>query len=213
MSQRSPTTPSRIRIFRLGRDSTCDVDERLASDAVTASSYALLDDPFSGEGQRAGFAVAPTTSTSGTERKHGAPSDLLPASEEQLPATDVHAARDTERPKRMNDRSSDGLSDALEEADFYAARGLFDDARAVLRDQLQRSPDLALLRERIAELDMQQAATQASGTRALPRADGDDRAFDIAASLDAIETIGTPKSIDPHFAGADQQVDVEGDPQ
>lgn len=102
------------------------------------------------------------------------------------------------------------LEDALEEADFYASRGLFDDARAVLIEQLQRAPNHPLLRERISELDTQElAAKQPSGTRARPTAE-EDRSFAIAASLDALESMDARAGAHAPAPMATQgQVDVE----
>ncbi len=116
------------------------------------------------------------------------------------------------------------LEEALEEADFFASRGLYDDARNILNDQLARLPNHPLLRERLGELNAQeQTAKRGSGTRELPRdgaaapsvapasvapAEEDDRAFDIAASLDALEAGDHP--VRPAaFAAPDQQIDVE----
>ena len=47
------------------------------------------------------------------------------------------------------------LESALEEAEFFATRGLYDDARAILDEQLVRLPNHPLLLERLAELDRQ----------------------------------------------------------
>lgn len=101
------------------------------------------------------------------------------------------------------------LEDALEEADFFASRGLYEDARTVLLEQLQRLPNHPLLRERVAELDAQELAAQApSGARARPTAD-EDRSFAIAASLDALES-GDPRTSPAVQPMAPQgQVDVE----
>src|SRR5580658_3030482 len=77
------------------------------------------------------------------------------------------------------------LESALEEAEFFATRGLYDDARAILDEQLVRLPNHPLLLERLAELDVQERGVQGvSGTRPSPAAGSvEDRAFDIAASL------------------------------
>ena len=106
------------------------------------------------------------------------------------------------------------LEEALEEAEFFASRGLFDDARNILVDQLARLPNHPLLRERMAEIDQQQASAKrsGSGTRERPLDEdlktGVDRSFDIAASLDAIES--DIESVHPTgFNTADKQVDVE----
>jgi tetratricopeptide (TPR) repeat protein len=100
------------------------------------------------------------------------------------------------------------LESALEEAEFFASRGLFDDARAILDEQLARLPNHPLLLERLAELDVQENGVQGvSGTRPSPAAEVEDRSFDIAESLgsDGDRSSG----VGPHFAGADDQVDVE----
>lgn len=103
--------------------------------------------------------------------------------------------------------SGSELEDALEEADFFASRGLYDDARAILDEQLERHPNHPLLRERLTELQSQGHAAAGSGPREMPR----DRAFDIAASLDALESLGGEDAAagDGAFDGAMQQVDVE----
>lgn len=100
------------------------------------------------------------------------------------------------------------LEDALDEAEFFCSRGLLEDARAILQEQLGKHPNNPLLRERIAEID-QQEEQRGSGARERPRGD-DDRSFDIAASLDALESLdyGEPQPAEGH-ANADQQVDVE----
>ena len=61
------------------------------------------------------------------------------------------------------------LEDALEEAEFFVSRGLFDDARAILHDQLQLHPNNRLLREKLGELDQHdESAKRGSGTRERP---------------------------------------------
>ncbi|HEX4353575.1 MAG TPA: hypothetical protein VHZ95_11680, partial [Polyangiales bacterium] len=98
------------------------------------------------------------------------------------------------------------LEEALEEAEFFTSRGLFDDARAVLTEQLARAPNHPLLVERMAELDAQeQTSQQSSGTRQMPLGGGEDRSFDIAASLDALESLEAPSTRQT----AESQVDVE----
>jgi tetratricopeptide (TPR) repeat protein len=104
------------------------------------------------------------------------------------------------------------LEEALEEADFFASRGLFDDARNILNDQNARFPNHPLLRERMGELAQQEQAARGSGAREMPRAQQSpqavDRAFDIAASLGASEPPpGTHQAAG--FEQAGQQVDVE----
>jgi tetratricopeptide (TPR) repeat protein len=127
----------------------------------------------------------------------------------------INATYEGPAPPEASSGSSGGgpnpeVEDALEEADFYASRGLFEDARAVLLEQLGRHPNHPLLNERIAELDSQEhAAQQPSGTRTRPTSE-EDRSFAIAASLDALESIDqrtSPGHI-PQLA-PQGQVDVE----
>ena len=109
--------------------------------------------------------------------------------------------------------SSRELEDALDEAEFFCSRGLLDDARAILQEQLTKHPNNPLLRERIAELDAQDEQ-RGSGARERPRDDQatgtGDRAYDIAASLDALESLDY-NGIQPAegHANTEQQVDVE----
>lgn len=64
--------------------------------------------------------------------------------------------------RRSASESLQGLEEALDEADFFAARGLFDDARAILQEQLRRSPHHPLVLEKLHELA--QASAGVSGT-------------------------------------------------
>jgi tetratricopeptide (TPR) repeat protein len=102
------------------------------------------------------------------------------------------------------------LESVLEEAEFFTSRGLFDDARTILQEQLARLPQHPLLLERLAEIDAQERGVQnGSGTRPSP-ASVEDRSFDIAASLDMLDgdrTSGVGQG--PVFAQAGDQVDVE----
>jgi tetratricopeptide (TPR) repeat protein len=105
------------------------------------------------------------------------------------------------------------VEDALEEAEFFLSRGLFDDARAILEEHLRRLPDHPLLVERMEELE--QAITEmasSSGTRERPEpaaAEPEDRAFDIAASLDALDALDAVGTAQPETLHAGDQVDVE----
>jgi len=109
------------------------------------------------------------------------------------------------------------LEEALEEAEFFASRGLFDDAKNILREQLERLPKHPLLRERLDELTAQENAKRGSGARERPSGpiadhESADRAFDIAASLDALEQSDRDKGDEGGggtFSEPEQQVDVE----
>ncbi|HLK36986.1 MAG TPA: tetratricopeptide repeat protein, partial [Polyangiaceae bacterium] len=107
------------------------------------------------------------------------------------------------------------LESALEEAEFFASRGLFEDARAILEEQLARLPNHPLLLERMTELDAQERSlVGGSGTRPSPAAaaaaEEHDRAFDIAESLGALEE-DRVSGVGPGTGSAalSEQVDVE----
>jgi tetratricopeptide (TPR) repeat protein len=124
------------------------------------------------------------------------------------------APRAMETPNRAPVSSSPSrgipeLESALEEADFFASRGLFDDARTILEEQLARLPNHPLLRDRMTELDVQERSVRGgSGTRPSPSASPtDDNAFDIAESLNSIEVQQAPAGAAP--GGPPEQVDVE----
>ena len=102
------------------------------------------------------------------------------------------------------------LESVLEEAEFFTSRGLFDDARTIIQEQLARLPKHPLLIERLAEIDAQERGVQnGSGTRPSP-ASVEDRSFDIAESLDALDgDRNSGVGPGPAFAAAGDQVDVE----
>ena len=164
--------------------------------AVAADHGRTLDEPF-GEGE--------------------APLPSFPMAGESEPAFDPVMAR-TSRPPALDEENAESsvptaeLEEVLEEADFFASRGLFDDARTILTEQLALHPRHVLLHERLAELDaQQQVARDASGPPEAPRAAATlDRSFDIAASLDAIENLDTTGAMATgSFDDASQQIDVE----
>ncbi|MFO0593428.1 MAG: tetratricopeptide repeat protein [Polyangiaceae bacterium] len=93
---------------------------------------------------------------------------------------------------------------ALEEVDFFASQGMFEDARTLLDEQLARLPNHPLLLERKRELEAMAAAPNESGARVAPRSvvppqPQEDRAFDIAAALDNLD------QLDSHTDSMDQQ--------
>ena len=172
-----------------------------------------MDDPF-------GDAPLPRFPLDTASPESEAAFDLLPSLDE--PDEQVAAG-----PPRQ---AAPELESALEEAEFFASRGLYDDARVILDEQLARLPNNRLLLERLAELDAQERGTaHGSGTRPSPAAESDDgdasraadgqgltlseevedRAFDIAESLGALDG-DRASSVGPQtFGRPHEQVDVE----
>jgi tetratricopeptide (TPR) repeat protein len=148
-----------------------------------------IDDPF-GDGPLPSFALDrsqdPTESGAGQDRQPG-------------PAWG-DAGRSTIQ------RGIPELESALEEADFFASRGLFDDARTILQEQLSRLPNHPLLRDRLTELAAQERTAHGdSGTRPSPAAE--DRVSNVVGALGPQDRAhaGVPKG----FAGPAEPVDVE----
>ncbi len=110
------------------------------------------------------------------------------------------------------------VEEVLEEAEFFLSRGLEDDARMIIEDQLTRTPGHPLLIERLRELDELRGTPGESGAHEVGAASlapaEPDRSFDIAASLDALDefddlTGPSAPSGRPAFASEAEEVDVD----
>lgn len=111
------------------------------------------------------------------------------------------------------------IEEVLEEAEFFAARGLLEDARMILVDQLERSPNHPLLQEHLRDIEEQlsggaPAAAPSPAETPISEPAPDDNAFDIAASLDALDEFGAPEAEDPGpgrpaFGSQAEEVDVD----
>jgi len=137
-----------------------------------------IDDPFA-DSPLPSFPLEPAAESA-------EPIDLIAdRNSETLALQGALSARPSAKPGPLE------LESALEEAEFFASRGLFEDARSILHEQLQRLPNHPLLNERLAELDTQERGMLGgSGTRPSPAgsaASVEDRAFDIAESLGTLE--------------------------
>jgi tetratricopeptide (TPR) repeat protein len=139
-----------------------------------------IDDPF-GDSPLPSYPLEPAPSESAAAFELQAPD----RTSETMALQTALSTRPSLRPNMLE------LESALEEAEFFASRGLFDDARAILHEQLARLPNHPLLNERLTELDAQEHGMQGgSGTRPSPAGaaagasdEVEDRAFDIAESL------------------------------
>ncbi|HLV66297.1 MAG TPA: tetratricopeptide repeat protein, partial [Polyangiaceae bacterium] len=80
------------------------------------------------------------------------------------------------------------LEEALEEAEFFAARGLFTDARAILVEQLARTPHNRLVLERLREVEAELGSE--GGSKTIERSQLGVTAppdFDLPGSLSALD--------------------------
>ena len=191
-----------------------DLEEVGASDAIPPPrSFApsQLDDPFSapGEAPLPSFPMDDETGQFGglTHRE---------VMEVRIPSAAPPYIASVPPPVSVRPPDAGGFDeDALEEVEFFVSQGMFDDARGVLEEQLQRLPNHPLLLERLREVEEHAAAAQGggSGTRAVPKNgpplsfSAEDRSFDIAASLDALDALDAGP---PPGTGSDpNQVSVE----
>ena len=86
--------------------------------------------------------------------------------------------------------SYEGLEDVLDEAEFFAARGLYDDAKNILLEQLGRTPNHKLVLERLSELDAQLASSGESQTKERSKlSDQPTGQYDVAQSLEALDAL------------------------
>jgi tetratricopeptide (TPR) repeat protein len=112
-------------------------------------------------------------------------------------------------PPEIAELPSAEVEAALEEADFYAAQGVLETARETIEEALRASPNNALLVEKLREIESLARGGRSAAPAPPPPSQhggGGDRAFDIAASLDALDELD--KVEQPKFTQADQ-VDVE----
>jgi len=136
-------------------------------------------------------------------------SDELPAYElEEAEAVDTtadtgpsHGTGPSSSEQELGTQTAE-VEAALEEADFYAAQGVFETARETIEEALRQSPQNRLLLEKLREID------QTAGGKSIappPSSSLSDRAFDIAASLDALDQVEPLAPVAPAHA----EVDVE----
>jgi tetratricopeptide (TPR) repeat protein len=158
-----------------------------------------LDDPFGADAPLPSFAIDDESVPFAQASPRDYPRDsYLP---EQAGSPEIFdSAQRVSMPAAPFSRGSDPSvqldEEALEEVEFFATNGMFDEARNLLDEQLQRLPNHPLLLERKREIesllgggngDLDNAG--GSGVVARSGAPGEDRSFDIAASLDALDAL------------------------
>jgi tetratricopeptide (TPR) repeat protein len=119
-------------------------------------------------------------------------------------------------PSARNSAELEALEEALEEADFFAARGLYEDARAILNDQLTKTPNHRLVIERLREVEESMAAKGSSQTiersmlagAVAPKSEAE---LDVAVSLGGmnIDEELPPDSMEADVTSSMVHVDVD----
>jgi tetratricopeptide (TPR) repeat protein len=159
-------------------------DQALSKDHTTSTTTGprlmLVDEPFSSEA-------------------HPLPS--FPLGEAQTVDEgdiDVDDLDETPPPSRIS-AEQEALEEALEEADFFAARGLYEDARAILADQLTKTPNHRLVIERLREVEESLGSSGSSQTierSMLARGNtAESEELDVAVSLSGLDQELPPESV------------------
>jgi tetratricopeptide (TPR) repeat protein len=164
-------------------------------------AFEAQDDPFAAEGPLPSFPISERALDEYEE-------EVLEVSsvEDFEPGAPLQSAQSSQAPQ-----SSEGLEDVLDEADFFAARGLFEDAKAILVEQLTRTPNHPLVLERISEVDI--ALGSSGGSQTIERSQlnknqaEDALDFDVAQSLGALDEMELPPGSVALSAGNDVDVD------
>src|SRR5262249_54941549 len=120
------------------------------------------------------------------------PSYAPPAGEREEIVEEISVIEEPLPPSRLAPEM-EALEEALDEAEFFVARGLHEDARAILQDQLGRTPTHPLVLERLRGVEEGLAGPGWSQTieRSMLGAAAKAPAaseLDVAASLGALES-------------------------
>ncbi|HYQ03449.1 MAG TPA: tetratricopeptide repeat protein [Polyangiaceae bacterium] len=175
-------------------------EQAMASDPASSfmqrQAFEVQDDPFAADGPLPSFPMSERSLEDYDEEIH-----------------EVSSVEDFE-PEPPTHQASEGLEDVLDEADFFAARGLYEDARAILLEQLTRTPNHPLVLERLSEVDSALGSSGASQTIERSQLNGnqaedalDPLDFDVAQSLGALDEMELPPGSTAMNTGNDVDVD------
>ncbi|HEY3256135.1 MAG TPA: tetratricopeptide repeat protein, partial [Polyangiaceae bacterium] len=176
------------------------------------AEQAMNSDPQASFMQRPGFEVQDDPFEA------DAPLPSFPISERGLEdyEEDVHEVSSVEdfdpsAPMGSVAHGTEGLEDVLDEADFFATRGLYEDAKAILLEQLTRTPNHPLVLERLSEVDSalgsSSGGSQTIERSQLNKSQEDQLDFDVAQSLGALDEMELPPGSVALSAGNDVDVD------
>lgn len=216
-----------------------EIDDDEGTEALAAPPQSLvtnLDDPFANEPPLPSFEIeedgapyvqpnhrASNASHSSISSSVQPPAPIHsppppPPSPPEASTTIYNHAELRKAPPPVSGRRADSLDeDALEEVEFFAQHGMFDEARTILEEQLSRLPNHPLLMERLRDVNelaahARSTAANESGTRVVPRGSErpeEDRAFDIAESLKAIDELEMDGSPAEPTVDDPRQISVE----
>ncbi|HEY6078523.1 MAG TPA: tetratricopeptide repeat protein [Polyangiaceae bacterium] len=165
--------------------------------SLAKRSLSAMDDPFGGPGS----SEAPLPSFPlGSDDELGVSdttTDLTELASYEEDEEEISSVEDFE-PQALqalaNEPSYEGLEDVLDEAEFFAARGLYEDAKAILLEQLGRTPNHKLVLERLGEIETQLQGSGESQTKERSQLSdhGTGQGFDVDQSLNALDSLDLP---------------------
>lgn len=107
-------------------------------------------------------------------------------------------------------QGGESIEDALEEVDFFASRGMIDDARSVIQEQLDRLPNHPLLLDKMRELDELEQEQSAAAPPPKPPSHHPHASDDVddILDLDGLDSFEPTQEAAPQMSQG-EQVDVE----
>ena len=182
-----------------------DLEEVGAEQALSRSGpsprtdLAQMDDPFGAQDEPfAGEAALPAFPLGDADADEVSSASILDEDEIEEDALDVPSSAINSAPMAAGPSPSDieMLEGVLDEAEFFIARGLYEDAKTILSEQLVRTPNHPLVLERLREVE-EAMASAGAGSQTIelsmvggPRPPTMETA--VAASLDALDDLEPP---------------------
>lgn len=185
---------------------------------VPRPSFDVQDDPFEADaplpsfpmGSESEIAAAAPVATSAADDERA----LDDYEEEVLEVSTVEDFVPPQPVQAPPASATEGLEDVLDEADFFATRGLYEDAKAILVEQLTRTPHHPLVLERLREIDTALGSSGESQTiersQLGKKEEQDALDFDVDQSLGALDEMEAPAG-SVAFGGATSGGDVDVD--
>jgi tetratricopeptide (TPR) repeat protein len=148
---------------------------------TTGPKLLIVDEPFAADDQR----PLPSYGMASSDSRAGSFVDVEEISVVEEPM-----------PSRVTPEV-EALEEALDEAEFFVARGLHEDARTILQEQLNKTPNHPLVLERLREVEESLAASGSSQTIERSMLGPAGKAppvpeVDVAASLGALDRVESP---------------------
>jgi tetratricopeptide (TPR) repeat protein len=181
-------------------------------------SLSAIDDPFGGPGSP----DEPLPSfplSSQPDDELGIGDEVINEVTELTPYDDAEEISSVEDfvppPASAEAANYEGLEDVLDEAEFFAARGLYEDAKAILIEQLGRTPNHKLVLEKLSEIEAQLSGSGESQTKERSQLSdhGTAQDYDVAQSLEALDALEPPpESFSPasrQMLSSTQDIDVD----